>query len=82
MMRIGIAADHGGFELKVQLTAALKTAGYEMTDFGAYELVTGDDYPDFVVPLARLVQTFLSAHFKGAERFRRRLATVATLERT
>jgi len=55
MMRIGIAADHGGFELKEQLTAALKAAGYEVRDFGAHELVTGDDYPDFVVPLARAV---------------------------
>ena len=54
-MRIGIAADHGGFELKVQLTAALKAAGYEVVDFGALKLVTGDDYPDFVVPLARAV---------------------------
>ena len=54
-MRIGIASDHGGFVLKVQLTAALKTAGYEVTDFGAHELVKGDDYPDFVVPLARAV---------------------------
>jgi len=52
-MRIGIAADHGGFELKVQLIADLKTAGYKVEDFGAHELVTGDDYPDFVVPLAR-----------------------------
>ena len=147
-MRIGIAADHGGFELKVQLTAALKAAGYELADFGAHELDTGDDYPDLVVPLARavargevtrglaicgsgvgacvaankvpgvraalitdsfsahqgvedddmnvmclggrvtehalswdLVQTFLGAHFKGDERFRRRLAEVTALER-
>jgi len=36
-MRVGIAADHGGFELKVQLTAALKAAGYEVSDFGAHE---------------------------------------------
>jgi ribose 5-phosphate isomerase B len=49
---IGIAADHGGFELKVQLIAALKQAGYEVEDFGADELVIDDDYPDFVVPLA------------------------------
>ena len=143
-MRVGIAADHGGFELKAQLTAALEAAGYEVTDFGAHDLVSGDDYPDFVVPLARavardevtrglaicgsgvgacvatnkvtgvraalitdsfsahqgvedddmnvmclgglvtgralswdLVQTFLSAHFKGAERFKRRLAKAA-----
>jgi|GEM_PF-3011194 len=34
-MRIGIAVDHGGFELKVQLTAALRAAGYEVADFGA-----------------------------------------------
>ena len=54
-MRVGIAADHGGFELKVQLTADLKAAGYEVADFGAHELVTGDDYPDFVVPMARAV---------------------------
>ena len=148
MMRIGIAADHGGFELKVYLTTALKAAGYEVVDFGAHELVSEDDYPDFVVPLARavargevtrglaicgsgvgagvaankvpgaraalitdpfsshqgvedddmnvmclggrvtghalawdLVQTFLNAHFKGSERFQRRLAKVAALER-
>jgi ribose 5-phosphate isomerase B len=147
-MRIGIAADHGGFELKAQLIADLKNVGYEVKDFGAYELVTGDDYPDFVVPLARavakgeitrglaicgsgvgacvaankvpgvraalitdsfsahqgvedddmnvmclgggvtgyalswdLVQVFLNAHFKGAERFKRRLEKVAALEK-
>lgn len=54
-MRIGIAADHGGFELKVQLTGVLKTAGYEVVDFGAHELVPEDDYPDFIVPLARAI---------------------------
>ena len=147
-MRVGIAADHGGFEMKQYLTAALAAAGYEVVDFGAYELVIGDDYPDFVVPLARtvakgevtrglaicgsgvgacvvankvpgvraalitdsfsahqgvedddmnvmclgggvtgyalawdLVQTFLNAHFKGTERFKRRLAKIAALEK-
>ena len=54
-MRIGITADHGGFELKAQLTMVLKAAGYEVTDFGDHELVKEDDYPDFVVPLARAV---------------------------
>jgi ribose 5-phosphate isomerase B len=56
-MRIGIAADHGGFELKTQLTPALKAAGHDVVDFGAHELVVGDDYPDFVVPLARAMAT-------------------------
>jgi ribose 5-phosphate isomerase B len=149
MMHIGIAADHGGFDLKAHLTAALKASGHEVTDFGAHELAPGDDYPDFVVPLARavarrdvdrgiavcgsgvgaciasnkipgvraaliadcfsahqgvedddmnvlclgglvtgfalswdLVQGFLTARFKGAERFMRRLAKVAVLEQT
>jgi ribose 5-phosphate isomerase B len=146
-VRIGIAADHGGFELKEQLISALKTAGYEAADYGAHTLDSADDYPDFVVPLARavasgevvrglaicgsgvgacvaankvagvraalimdpfsahqgvedddmnimclggrvtgpalswdLVQTFLRAHFTGAERFKRRLAKISALE--
>ena len=54
-MRIGIAADHGGFEMKVQLVEELKTAGHEVSDFGAFDLVAEDDYPDFVIPLARAV---------------------------
>ena len=54
-MRIGIAADHGGFELKARLTESLKSAGYEVADFGDPMLNPGDDYPDFVIPLARAV---------------------------
>jgi len=50
MTRIGTTADHGGFELKAQLTAALKAADYDVADFIADELVTGDGYPRFVVP--------------------------------
>jgi ribose 5-phosphate isomerase B len=145
--RIGIAADHGGFELKEYLVKRLSAAGYEVIDFGDRQLKLDDDYPDFIIPLARavaagtvergvgicgsgvgasvaankvagvraclieenfsahqgvedddlnmicfggllvghalaweLVQTFLAARFKGAERFRRRLAKVAELE--
>jgi ribose 5-phosphate isomerase B len=148
MMSVGIAADHGGFELKEQLADNLRRANYEVLDFGAYELVPGDDYPDVVVPLARavaigevtrgiaicgsgvgacvaankvpgaraclihdvysahqgveddnmniiclggrvvgyelawdLAQAFLSAQYLDEERFRRRLAEVAALER-
>lgn len=54
-MKIGIAADHGGFELKEKLISALKTAGYEVKDFGAAKLTPDDDYPDFVIPLAEAV---------------------------
>lgn len=54
-MRIGIAADHGGFELKEKLIALLKAKGFEVKDFGAYKLDSTDDYPDFVLPLAKAV---------------------------
>jgi ribose 5-phosphate isomerase B len=147
LKRVGVAADHGGFELKGFLAGKLRAAGYEVTDFGDRELKADDDYPDFIIPLARavaagtvdrgvgicgsgvgasvaankvagvraglidenfsahqgvedddlnmiclggrlighelaweLTQTFLAARFKGAERYRRRLAKVAQLE--
>jgi len=54
-MRIGIATDHGGFKLKEDLLARLRAAGHDVVDFGAHSLVPGDDYPDFVIPLARAV---------------------------
>ena len=52
-MRVGIASDHGGFVLKEDLVTKLRTAGHEVIDFGANQLSKGDDYPDFVVPLAQ-----------------------------
>ena len=54
-MRIGIAADHGGFTMKERLAAALGGAGHEVADFGAREFDPGDDYPDSVIPLAKAV---------------------------
>jgi ribose 5-phosphate isomerase B len=54
-MRVGIATDHGGFGLKEELLTRLRTAGHEVIDFGAHKLNPGDDYPDFVVPLAQAV---------------------------
>jgi ribose 5-phosphate isomerase B len=147
-MRLGLAADHGGFELKEQLKEELKTLGHEVVDFGAHEYDPQDDYPDLVVPLARavaqgqvergvaicgsgvgacvaankvpgvrgaliidpysarqgveddamnimclggrvtcyalaweLIQSFLKANFKGAERFHRRLDKIKALEK-
>jgi ribose 5-phosphate isomerase B len=52
-MRIGIAADHGGFELKAEVHKFLQGKGHQVEDFGAYKMDSGDDYPDFVVPLAQ-----------------------------
>ncbi|MEO8614990.1 MAG: RpiB/LacA/LacB family sugar-phosphate isomerase [Luteolibacter sp.] len=52
---IGIAADHGGFELKQILTARLRGTGHTVVDFGDRIELSTDDYPDFVIPLARAV---------------------------
>jgi ribose 5-phosphate isomerase B len=146
-MRVGIATDHGGFALKGEVTDSLRRAGHDVVDFGAFQLDLADDYPDFIVPLARavaaceiergvaicgsgvgasvaankvpgvraglihdvfsarqgvedddmnvvcmggkvigfalaieLIETFLAARFIGAERHKRRLAKVETLE--
>jgi ribose 5-phosphate isomerase B len=54
-MRIGIATDHGGFELKQKLAERLRAAGHDVVDFGAHELKLDDDYPDFVIPLGQAV---------------------------
>ena len=54
-MRVGIASDHGGFELKQDLIGQLRAAGHEIIDFGANSLGQEDDYPDFVIPLGRVV---------------------------
>jgi ribose 5-phosphate isomerase B len=54
-MRIGIGADHGGFALKEEIMESLRRSGHEIVDFGAYQLTPGDDYPDFIIPLARAV---------------------------
>ena len=54
-MRVGIATDHGGYGLKEEMVTQLRKAGHEVMDFGAHKLSSGDDYPDFVVPLAKAV---------------------------
>jgi ribose 5-phosphate isomerase B len=54
-MHIGFATDHGGFVLRDPILQALRDSGYVVQDFGAYTLNPGDDYPDFVTPLARAV---------------------------
>ena len=55
MMRVGIVADHGGFNLKVEVTESLRDSGFDVVDFGAYQLNPEDDYPDFIIPLALAV---------------------------
>ena len=55
MIRVGVAADHGGWVLKNELVQDIKESGHTVTDFGANEYNRDDDYPDFVIPLAKAV---------------------------
>jgi ribose 5-phosphate isomerase B len=54
-MKVGVGADHGGFEMKQQLAGLLEKEGHEVVDFGNEVHDTDDDYPDFAFPLARAV---------------------------
>ena len=54
-MKIFLAADHAGFELKEFLSNHLIQLGYNVEDCGAYEMDSTDDYPDFIIPAARKV---------------------------
>ncbi len=56
-LTIGIAADHGGFFLKEKIKIVVTSLGYEVQDFGAFDLDPTDDFPDFVAPLAKAVST-------------------------
>ncbi len=52
-MKVGIAADHGGYELKETVIVFLKDKGFSIIDYGAFELKNSDDYPDLIIPLAK-----------------------------
>lgn len=54
-MRIHIAADHAGYELKSTLTDHLTGQGHEVVDHGAHEYDPQDDYPAFCLEAAQAV---------------------------
>jgi ribose 5-phosphate isomerase B len=54
-MHIGFATDHGGYLLKDPILKGLRASGHDVEDFGAFNLDPKDDYPDFVIPLARAI---------------------------
>ena len=51
-MKIYLATDHAGYELKVFLNNYLNNIGYETEDCGAFHIDPHDDYPDFIIPAA------------------------------
>ena len=54
-MKIYIAADHAGFNLKNNLKKQLLADGYDIEDCGAFDFDPLDDYPDFIIPAAEKV---------------------------
>ena len=54
-MKVGIAADHGGYEMKQKIYILLTARGHQVVDFGNLQYDKDDDYPDFAIPLARAV---------------------------
>lgn len=55
-MKIYLATDHAGFQLKEQVKDYLVDKGFTVEDCGAHEERSGDDYPDFIAVAARGVQ--------------------------
>ena len=56
-MTVYVASDHAGFDLKAALVGFLQAAGHVVEDLGPKEKVEGDDYPDYIAPLAKRVAT-------------------------
>ena len=56
-MKIGIASDHGGYELKQLIKERLLKLDYKIVDFGNDTYDSADDYPDYVIPLAKSIAT-------------------------
>ena len=54
-MKIHVATDHAGLELKEKVKLHLSDLNYEVIDHGAYEYDALDDYPDFIFPCANAV---------------------------
>ena len=54
-MKIYIASDHAGFNLKIHLKEHLLAYGHDIEDCGAFEYDPIDDYPDFIIPASEKV---------------------------
>ena len=54
-MKVAFGTDHAGFVLRSEVMAAIRAAGHEVVDCGAFELESTDDYPDFSAAVARAI---------------------------
>ena len=53
-MQVGLACDHGGFELKEELKAFLRSMGFEPIDLGTFS-EDSVDYPDYGILVAEKI---------------------------
>lgn len=65
-MKISIASDHAGFELKAFLVAALEERGHEVHDHGAHEFSPDDDFPIYIAKVAEEISKHEESIFNGA----------------
>lgn len=56
-MKIAIASDHAGFELKNKLVGILKNHGHDVVDCGPDSFNPNDDYPDFIGKASEMVSS-------------------------
>jgi len=54
-MKVYLAADHAGFELKEKIKNYLSSQGYDVEDCGAFLFDKDDDYPEFISKAAEKV---------------------------
>ena len=59
-MRVAIAADHAGFDMKQLLAERLRQEGHEVQELGPTEVDPNDDYPDAAVLVGRAIQDGVS----------------------
>lgn len=55
LVRVAIASDHAGFDLKQTIAKQVEAAGHQVVDLGAHEYVATDDYPDFSAAIGQAV---------------------------
>lgn len=54
-MKIALASDHAGFQMKQEVVKYLQKEGHTIKDYGAYSS-DSSDYPDFAHPMANAVE--------------------------
>jgi|SRR3989344_5092578 len=64
-MKIYFAGDHAGLDMKNELIVFVRSMGHEVEDLGPFEPKSDDDYPDYVMPLARKVAGQSSESVRG-----------------